>query len=272
MGRLRRRATIARKGIVEFLETAAEYGFTDKAWQTLASDMMALTRALRDVERLEEMEAGVTSLERQQIGARERLEQLLGAVDSDPKGAENRPHYNNYQTDIYPEQDIVIASKESSREAGEAIPLTSRTGAAETGGTGDRGGDRTGRAGAVRTELNPDLRSPRPTWSDIVDAADYLRGDLGVSKSLWVEACGIMNRYRAAVALAIVSTSSRNTSGAPGRLFPRHGRQGQSQGIAPRHARSGPGAAPHSLTPCGAGEGQRLERFPYEFGKHVACG
>src|SRR3954464_4492613 len=48
MGRLRRRATIARKGIVQILETAAEYGFTDKAWQTLASDMMPLTRALRD--------------------------------------------------------------------------------------------------------------------------------------------------------------------------------------------------------------------------------
>ena len=58
MGRLRRRATIARKGIVQILETAAEYGFTDEAWQTLASDMMPLTCALRDAERLEEMEAG----------------------------------------------------------------------------------------------------------------------------------------------------------------------------------------------------------------------
>ena len=55
-------------------------------------------------------------------------------------------------------------------------------------------------------KLKPYLRGPRPTWSDILDAADYLRGDLGVSKSLWGEACGIMNRYRAAVALAIVST------------------------------------------------------------------
>ena len=53
--------------------------------------------------------------------------------------------------------------------------------------------------------LKPYLRSPRPTWSDIVDAADWLRHDLGVSKSLWDEACGTMNRYRAAVALAIVS-------------------------------------------------------------------
>jgi hypothetical protein len=57
---------------------------------------------------------------------------------------------------------------------------------------------------AKSPKLRPYLRGPRTTWSDIVDAADYLRGDLGVSKSLWAEACGIMNRYRAAVALAIV--------------------------------------------------------------------
>src|SRR3954465_6316007 len=55
MDRLRRRATIARKGIVQILEVAAEYGFEGKEWQELASDMAALARALRDVEWLEEM-------------------------------------------------------------------------------------------------------------------------------------------------------------------------------------------------------------------------
>ena len=86
MGRLRRRATIARKGIVQILETASEYGFAGEEWQGLASDMGALTRALRGVERLNEMELGVTGLERWQKAARERLEQLLETVDSDPKG------------------------------------------------------------------------------------------------------------------------------------------------------------------------------------------
>src|SRR5919112_5241109 len=81
MGRLRRRATIARKGIVQILEVAAEYGFEGGEWQGLANDMAALTRALRGVERLEEMELGVASLEHRQNTARERLEQLLAAVD-----------------------------------------------------------------------------------------------------------------------------------------------------------------------------------------------
>jgi replication initiation protein RepC len=39
-----------------------------------------------------------------------------------------------------------------------------------------------------------------------VDAADWLRHDLGVSKPLWGEACLAMGREQAAIALAIVST------------------------------------------------------------------
>src|SRR3954454_19762976 len=114
IGWLRRRATIARKAIVQILETATEYGFEGDEWQILAHDMTALTHALRNVERVREMELGVASLERRQQEALARLDQLLGTVDSDPKGAENRPHYNNYQTDSYPEKDTVIAAKECS--------------------------------------------------------------------------------------------------------------------------------------------------------------
>jgi replication initiation protein RepC len=54
--------------------------------------------------------------------------------------------------------------------------------------------------------LKPYLRRPNPTWRDIVDAADWLRHDLGVSKFLWGDACLAMGRELAAVALAIVST------------------------------------------------------------------
>jgi replication initiation protein RepC len=49
--------------------------------------------------------------------------------------------------------------------------------------------------------------SSSPDWRDIVDAAGTgLRAELGVSASLWGEACRIMGREQAAVALAIVST------------------------------------------------------------------
>jgi replication initiation protein RepC len=53
--------------------------------------------------------------------------------------------------------------------------------------------------------LRPYLLTPTPTWPAVVDAADWLRGELGVSKSLWGEACLVMGREEAAIAVAIVS-------------------------------------------------------------------
>jgi replication initiation protein RepC len=50
------------------------------------------------------------------------------------------------------------------------------------------------------------LAKPAPNWPEIVEAADWLRHDLGVSKPLWGEACLAMGREQAAIALAIVST------------------------------------------------------------------
>jgi hypothetical protein len=49
------------------------------------------------------------------------------------------------------------------------------------------------------------LKTPTPAWPEIVNAADWLRGELGVSKTLWGEACLSMGREKAAIAIAIVS-------------------------------------------------------------------
>ena len=69
-------------------------------------------------------------------------------------------------------------------------------------------------------KLKPYLRRPDPAWPDIVDAADWLRHDLGVSKSLWGDACLAMGRELAAVALAIVSTKDPgHFTGTPGGYF-----------------------------------------------------
>jgi len=58
-----------------------------------------------------------------------------------------------------------------------------------------------------------------PSWRDIVDAAGQgLRTELGISASLWGEACRVMSREAAALALAVVSTKPAGhfTSGAGG--------------------------------------------------------
>jgi len=51
----------------------------------------------------------------------------------------------------------------------------------------------------------------------MVDAADWLRGELGVSKSLWGEACLAMGREEEAMAVASVSAKPAGISG-PRRL------------------------------------------------------
>jgi replication initiation protein RepC len=258
MSRLRRRATIARKAIIQILETAEEYGFEGEEWQVLANETEALARALKAVERVDEMEAGVTSLERRQTAARECLEVLLGTVETDPKGAENRPHIYNYKPSLNPQEDTVIAAKECSSAGGEDV---SRSPAPVQPNRPEKSmvhGIAPDELVKLAPKLKPWLRRPNPTWPDIVDAADWLRHDLGVSKSLWSNACLAMGRELAAVALAIVSTKeAEHFRTSPGWLLPRHGRQSQSRraasrthglGLAPRH---------HAGTPCGQGRGGR---------------
>ena len=93
--------------------------------------------------------------------------------------------------------------------------------------------------------LTPYLHRPSPTWPELVDAADWLRHDLDVSKPLWGEACLAMGREQAAIALAVVSTKDlahfRTTS--VGRVLPRNGDQGQGWGAEPRSHALGNAAA-----------------------------
>jgi replication initiation protein RepC len=227
MGRLRRRATIARNGIAQILETVVEYGFAIEEWTTLMRECRDLARSLKEIERLEELALGVESLERRQRQARERLEALLAelalktseAVNPDPKGSENGPHQYTYKRSLYPEQDTVMASKECGAEGAVSDPAPPERPLGQQGdkGAGQGGGKpvRTDSGTVMRlsadelTLLAPRLRSylktSAPGWREIVDAADYLRGELGISKSLWGDACQAMGRETAAIAIAIVS-------------------------------------------------------------------
>ena len=122
IGRLRRRATIARKGIAQILETAAEYGFEDEAWPQLRHDTQQLVASLRRFERPEEITIGVGSLERRQTEARARLEQLLDDVKTKPKGPENNPHNLPTNPALYPKEDTVMAAEGCSESAATAVP------------------------------------------------------------------------------------------------------------------------------------------------------
>ena len=243
MRKLRRRTTIARNGLLQILDTVAEQGLFDPSWQKLEQEGRALAKALRVVEQLDEMELGVTSLERRQHEALERLEMQLAvaapsssrAMNMNPMGPENRPHQYNYKANHNPYKETVTAY-ESSKSGAESSATLSQTSAMRPGSKEGQGGarqveaDRTDSGTVLRintdelVQLAPRLRSylttSAPSWPDIVEAADWLRHDLGVSKPLWGEACMAMGREKAAIALAIVSAKpAEHFTSSPGCYF-----------------------------------------------------
>ena len=206
MGRLRRRATIARKGIVQILETACDYNLRGEDWLTLEHEARAIVRELKRAERPDDLEVGVLSLERRQYEARSRLEMLLKDVNKAPSQPENAPHQYTYKPTPYPEQDTVITSRTSSEAPEAQVPFSATAEVPNRPEKGSVHGIRPDELIKLAPRLKPYLRRPNPTWSEIIDAADWLRHDLDVSKPLWGEACLTMGRDLAAVALAIVST------------------------------------------------------------------
>ncbi|HEY2531082.1 MAG TPA: plasmid replication protein RepC [Xanthobacteraceae bacterium] len=206
MGRLRRRATIARKGVVQILETARDYDLRGEEWLTLEREVRAIAQELKRTERPDDMEIGVVSLEWRQHEAGRRLETLLKDINKAPSQSETGPHQYTYKPTLYPKQDTVITSKTSSEPQAAPVPLSA---AAETPKRPEKEmvhGIRPDELVRLAPRLKPYLRRPNPTWPEIIDAADWLRHDLDVSKPLWGDACLTMGRELAAVALAIVST------------------------------------------------------------------
>src|SRR5689334_28620 len=208
-GQLRRRATIARNGITQILETVAEYGFAGEDWTTLHHDGDRLARTLRRIETLEEMAFAVGRLERWQREARERLENRLAEAEpaatessyTGPKGPEYQPHQYTYNINEDLTPDTVLAHKDCSPDPARAAAEPDRAGGRNQDSA--RAGDNAAQLEPVRTDsgtvmrlsidellsLAPRLRTylttPRPVWRDVVDAADWLRGEMGISRPLW---------------------------------------------------------------------------------------
>ena len=247
---LRRRATIAVRGIQQIVETATELGIAE-GWARQADEARRMVARIRRMEELDEVTLGVSTLEHRQADLRGRLEAAIdtlkeaakGGVEStdmSPKGLTNEPHITHTNQTLDP-TDHVSASRSRSSTSGGAG--TSAGVVARNSKSGERkeAGHRPTGSRATKPEIPPDgtvfrmtpdelvrlaprlrayLAKSSPGWPEIVDAADWLRHDLGVSKPLWGEACLAMGREQAAVALAIVSTkASDHFRGSPGGYF-----------------------------------------------------
>jgi replication initiation protein RepC len=121
----------------------------------------------------------------------------MKAVNPDPKGAENGPHQYTYKPNLHPEQNTVIAPEGCKSRVG-GTPSSGSASGQPKETQGERGAGQ-GPETLVRTDtgtvmrisskeltflaprLRNYLRSTEPNWREIVDAADYRRGELGVS-------------------------------------------------------------------------------------------
>jgi replication initiation protein RepC len=215
MKALRKRVTLARRAITQAGAALAELDAVPEAWPRLAAEAADLVAAARRTERSDDLAQAAQGLERRQAEAEQWLRDAPKPVETSPLGVENDPHTitTNLTIDL---KDTVIATEERSEvePAAPPSPPPAPQPAAE----------REFRLKADQLlDLAPRLAAhvlaPSPTWGDIVDAAGgSLRSELGVSPSLWGEACRVMGRDTAALALAIVSTkpAAHFTSGAGG--------------------------------------------------------
>ncbi len=214
---LRQRATIARRAIRQIGETLESLDAAPPEWEQLAADTAALVALIRPTKRPDDLALIVQSLERRKTQAEAWLREASKSVETSPEGLVCEPHtiFTNLPFDL---SDTVIASEASSRgERAEPSPCPTVPASGEVleDSATSRAFDGIGKLRpAELLELAPQLAAhvPQqfPTPRDIIDAAGgSLRVEMGVSSSLWGEACLTLGQLGAAVTLAIVSTKPK---------------------------------------------------------------
>jgi replication initiation protein RepC len=219
---LRRRATLARRAIRQAGEELAVQGWEPDGWLQLSEEVAALALACRHASRSDELAAIVGGLERWKIQAEELVRELVKPMETNPEGLASEPQrYTGTTLKTYPNKDTVTAHQTNSGTVAEPVheaPLSSQ-----------RNGlfpEPLKLTPEHLLELAPRLAPYIPTgsadiaWPAIVDAAAWLGGEMGISRTLWTRACQVMDQPYAAVALALVSTRQEgHFTSSPGGYF-----------------------------------------------------
>jgi replication initiation protein RepC len=205
---LRRRLTIARKAIQQIAETALEHQLTDRNWHYWLAEALTLVLTIRDDLPLEGLQAVVAELEQRRTDGEAALRDALdsrqnapaGAIDCTPITTTTQPKADNSATSN-------IDSEESRSSPGES-PCSPDPNFPE---------DSQPMLSAVTPkfvlnvspELQPYVFTTSPSWADIVEAANGLRQQLGISRPAWIDACQAMGRYQAAIAVAVIAVKGK---------------------------------------------------------------
>nr|WP_235913870.1 plasmid replication protein RepC [Pseudoroseomonas coralli] len=196
---LRRQAGVARQFLAQLGALARERGLAASLVEERAAERQHRAHALRRVEDPAQLAVMVEALQAAAAELRERLEQAV--KDADMSGLADlgvRPLIpTNKPTE--PEGSTVVA-----REAAGLPPDPSPT----PGGIEAEGAMRVSPAELARLapKLETCLAIGRPGWAEVADAASVLAQHLGIPRPLYGEACRVLGRPAAAIAIAIIST------------------------------------------------------------------
>ena len=228
---LRRRLTIARKAIQQIAETAIEHRLTDRDWRYWLAEALALVLTIRDDLPIEDLQAVVAELEQRRAEGEAALRAAFDSQQNAPAGAigctpittTNQPKADNSATRNIdseksrsgqgdsPASPDPVSSEHSQQLLSAITPKLVLT---------------------VSPELKPYIFTAAPSWADLVEAANGLRQQLGISRPAWIDACQAMGRYQAATAVAVIAAKARDHPLA-GRLPQGHDRPRPERRAAP---------------------------------------
>ena len=204
--RLHKRAMILSRRITALSATALET-VSDKAEvmsiQQNGHQLLALRGNDHDLDIL-------SPLVEQMEGLVERLEALIAGaepVEMDPMGRTDGPH----NTDTNPN---TITKVTVSGAGCAGVGIEEGVVGSDSASPAKASPLRGFKAGPnFLLQLVPDLRdlctSSRPHEAELIEAVEMLTGSLGISSHAWRQACSVMGRYEAAVAVCVISAKAR---------------------------------------------------------------
>jgi len=210
--RLRGRITATRNRVLALTDAGAAQGTADADWPALAEE----ARQLAQLRGRSYDPAQLAPIVAQLAALHDRVSGLLvpvEPVETDPKGSENRPlltptiHLQSVETDTGAAGPSRPQAHGKGGSRGHPDPR-------EAPGQGQAGQGGSALRGFVVTpefllQIAPAfrdwLRTSRPSWADMVDAAGLVRSELDVSLHAWAQACVVLGRTEAVTVLAVIS-------------------------------------------------------------------